>query len=138
MTMPSIHVLIETHEALSEVFQIAALSEVSVLDFGLMDFISCHHGTISSDIMFSPGQFEHPLIVRAKTRIVSAAMQFGKVASHNVTIDLSSPKKVREDALRAKNSFSFLRMWSFIHPRSLPFLKFFRRLLKQFLKRSVF
>ncbi len=38
-----IHVLIETHGALNDVFEIAALPWLQVLDFGLMDFISGHH-----------------------------------------------------------------------------------------------
>ena len=41
-----LHVLIETHGALRDVWQIAELSWIQVLDFGLMDFVSGHHGAI--------------------------------------------------------------------------------------------
>src|SRR6478609_257692 len=61
-----IHVLIETHGALAEVDQIARLPWMQVLDFGLMDFISGHHGAIPSAAMKSPGQFEHALVARGK------------------------------------------------------------------------
>jgi citrate lyase subunit beta / citryl-CoA lyase len=62
-----VHVLVETHGALHDAWQIAQLDGVQVLDFGLMDFVSGHHGAINSSNMRSPGQFEHPLVVRAKT-----------------------------------------------------------------------
>ncbi|HCZ16974.1 MAG TPA: CoA ester lyase, partial [Candidatus Accumulibacter sp.] len=39
-----VHVLIETYGALRDVWEIAALPEVESLDFGLMDFVSGHHG----------------------------------------------------------------------------------------------
>jgi citrate lyase subunit beta/citryl-CoA lyase len=39
-------VLIETYGALRDVWEIAALAEVESLDFGLMDFVSGHHGAI--------------------------------------------------------------------------------------------
>ena len=52
-----IHVLIETHGALREVFAIAELPHIEVLDFGLMDFVSGHHGAIPAAAMRSPGQF---------------------------------------------------------------------------------
>ena len=52
-----IHVLIETHGALLEVEKIAVLPWMQVLDFGLMDFVSAHHGAIPEENMKSPGQF---------------------------------------------------------------------------------
>jgi citrate lyase subunit beta/citryl-CoA lyase len=55
-----VHVLIETHGALREVWEIAALPGVESLDFGLMDFVSGHHGAIPGSAMKSPGQFDHP------------------------------------------------------------------------------
>ena len=36
---------------------IAATPWVQVLDFGLMDFVSGHHGAIPASAMRSPGQF---------------------------------------------------------------------------------
>lgn len=113
-----VHVLIETPGALHEVWQIAALPHVESIDFGLMDFVSAHHGAIPGSAMRSPGQFSHPLIARAKCDIAAAALGNGVVPAHNVTTDLNDPDIVREDARRAKNEFGFLRMWS-IHPRQI-------------------
>jgi citrate lyase subunit beta / citryl-CoA lyase len=61
-----IHALIETHGALREVEKIAQLPWMQVLDFGLMDFVSAHHGAIPASCMRSPGQFDHALIANAK------------------------------------------------------------------------
>ena len=41
-----IHLLVETHGALREADALAALPGVETLDFGLMDFVSAHHGAI--------------------------------------------------------------------------------------------
>lgn len=113
-----IHVLIETHGALHEVWQIAGLLQVESIDFGLMDFISEHRGAIASNAMVSPGQFEHPLIARAKTEIASAALGNGIIPAHNVTTELRDINVVRRDAQRAYREFGFLRMWS-IHPNQI-------------------
>jgi citrate lyase subunit beta/citryl-CoA lyase len=113
-----VHVLIETHGALREVWQIAALPGVESLDFGLMDFVSAHHGAIPGSAMKSPGQFEHPLIARAKCEIAAAALANGVVPSHNVTTELSDIDYIRADAERARRQFGFLRMWS-IHPNQI-------------------
>ncbi len=116
-TIP-IHVLIETPGALHDVWQIAALPGVESIDFGLMDFVSGHHGAIPGSAMRSPGQFSHPLIVRAKCEVAAAALGNGVIPAHNVTRELNNPDVVREDARRARNEFGFLRMWS-IHPRQI-------------------
>jgi citrate lyase subunit beta/citryl-CoA lyase len=113
-----VHVLVETHGALHDAWQIAQLETVQVLDFGLMDFVSGHHGAVNSSNMRSPGQFEHPLIVRAKTEIVAAALAHGVVPAHNVSLDLRNAYNVFRDAWRARNEFGFLRMWS-IHPSQI-------------------
>jgi citrate lyase subunit beta/citryl-CoA lyase len=113
-----IHVLVETHGALRDAFAIAALEGVQVLDFGLMDFVSGHHGALNASNMRSPGQFEHPLVVRAKTEVVAAALANGVVPAHNVSLDLKNPHNVYRDAWRARNEFGFLRMWS-IHPSQI-------------------
>jgi citrate lyase subunit beta/citryl-CoA lyase len=109
------HVLIETHGALREVHEIAALPGVETLDFGLMDFVSGHHGAIPASAMKSPGQFEHPLVARAKCEIAAAALGRGLVPSHNVTTELHDMQEVYHDARRAREQFGYLRMWS-IHP----------------------
>lgn len=113
--IPAIHVLIETHGALRDIHQIAAIEPVQVLDFGIMDFISAHQGAIRHDAMYSPAQFEHALIVRAKTEIVSAAVAAGCIPSHNVTLTLKDAQKTFDDAYRARHQFGFMRMWS-VHP----------------------
>lgn len=121
-----VHVLIETHGALREVWEIAALDAVESVDFGLMDFVSGHHGAIPGAAMKSPGQFEHPLIVRAKTEITAAALACGVVPTHNVTTELRDLEHIRLDALRARREFGYLRMWS-IHPvQILPILEAMR------------
>ncbi len=116
-TIPA-HVLIETHGALREVEQIAALPGIESLDFGLMDFVSAHHGAIPAATMKSPGQFEHPLLVRAKCAIAAAALGHGLMPTHNVTTELHDTQIVHADARRAREEFGFLRMWS-IHPNQI-------------------
>ncbi len=113
-----VHVLIETHGALREVWEIAALHGVESLDFGLMDFVSGHHGAIPGSAMKSPGQFEHPLVARAKCEITAAALANGIVPSHNVTTELKDIDYIRNDARRARSEFGYLRMWS-IHPNQI-------------------
>ena len=113
-----VHVLIETHGALKEAWQIAALPHVESLDFGLMDFVSAHHGAIPAAAMKSPGQFEHPLVARAKLEIAAAALGNGVVPAHNVTTELKDGAVVRADAHRAREEFGYLRMWS-IHPSQI-------------------
>jgi citrate lyase subunit beta / citryl-CoA lyase len=113
-----VHVLIETAGALHEAWEIACLPHVEALDFGLMDFVSGHHGAIPATAMSSPGQFAHPLVVRAKCEITAAALGNGIVPSHNVTTEIRDVSVVRNDARRARQEFGFLRMWS-IHPNQI-------------------
>jgi citrate lyase subunit beta/citryl-CoA lyase len=113
-----VHVLIETHGALHEVHEIAALPWLQVLDFGLMDFVSGHHGAIPASAMRSPGQFEHRLLARAKAEVVAAALAHGVVPAHNVTLDLKNAETTFADACRARNEFGFMRMWS-IYPTQI-------------------
>jgi len=113
-----VHVLIETHGALRDAQAIAALPWLQVLDFGLMDFVSGHHGAIPASAMRSPGQFEHRLLARAKTEVVAAALAHGVVPAHNVTLDLKNSYATYQDARRARMEFGFLRMWS-IYPAQI-------------------
>lgn len=113
-----IHILIETHGALRQVHEIAALPWLQVLDFGLMDFVSAHHGAIPASAMRSPGQFEHRLLARAKSEVVAAALANGVVPTHNVTLDLKNVETTFSDAGRARNEFGFMRMWS-IYPTQI-------------------
>lgn len=120
-----LHVLIETHGALHEAYDIAALPQVECLSFGIMDFVSAHYGAIPASAMRTPGQFTHPLVVRAKLAMVAACHAHGKVASHNVTTDIKDSAVVATDAQRAGAEFGFTRMWS-IHPGQIkPIIKAF-------------
>lgn len=120
------HVLIETHGALREVWEIASLPAVESLDFGLMDFVSAHQGAIMASAMRSPEQFSHPLVVRAKSEIVAAAIANGRIPAHNVCTELQDRELIREDARIARQRFGFLRMWS-IHPNQIePILEAMR------------
>ncbi|MCL2020667.1 MAG: aldolase/citrate lyase family protein [Betaproteobacteria bacterium] len=114
-----VHVLIETHGALREVWQIATLAGVESLDFGLMDFVSDHQGAIPAAAMQSPGQFSHPLIVRAKCEVAAAAHAAGITPTHNVSTELENTDVILNDAHRARQEFAFMRMWS-IHPNQIP------------------
>jgi citrate lyase subunit beta / citryl-CoA lyase len=113
-----VHLLIETHGALRQVHEIAQLPWLQVLDFGLMDFVSAHHGAIPATAMRSPGQFDHHLLARAKSEVVSAALANGVVPAHNVTLDLKNAEVTYSDAYRARNEFGFMRMWS-IYPTQI-------------------
>ena len=113
-----VHALVETHGALREADEIARLPGMQVLDFGLMDFVSGHHGAIPAAAMRSPGQFEHRLLARAKTEVVAAALANGIVPAHNVTLDLKNTDQTYQDARRARHEFGFLRMWS-IYPAQI-------------------
>ena len=110
-----IHVLIETHRALHDVWEIAELEGIECLSFGVMDFVSAHFGAIPGDAMRSPGQFNHPLITRAKVEISAACHAHGKVASHNVCTEIKDLSVVANDAHLASRQFGYQRMWS-IHP----------------------
>lgn len=118
-----VHVLIETHGALADVRAIAALPQIECLSFGIMDFVSAHYGAIPGAAMRTPGQFTHPLVVRAKLEIAAACHAHGKVPSHNVTTEIKDTAVVANDANRATSEFGYTRMWS-IHPDQIkPIVK---------------
>jgi citrate lyase subunit beta/citryl-CoA lyase len=110
-----LHALIETHGALREVMAIAAVPRIESLSFGLMDFVSAHRGAIPLSAMGMPGQFEHPLVLRAKLEIAAACHAFGKVPSHCVVTEFKHASALQAAATRAAREFGFTRMWS-IHP----------------------
>jgi citrate lyase subunit beta/citryl-CoA lyase len=110
-----VHVLIETHGALREVDAIAAHPRVESLSFGLMDFVSAHRGAIPASAMTAAGQFQHPLVMRAKLEIAAACHAHGKVPSHNVVTEFKDLQALSAAATRAVRELGFLRMWS-IHP----------------------
>jgi citrate lyase subunit beta/citryl-CoA lyase len=116
-----IHVLIETHNALRHVWDIAGMAEIECLSFGIMDFVSSHFGAVPGDAMRSPGQFTHPLITRAKVEISAACHANGKVASHNVCTEIKDLSVVANDANLASRQFGYQRMWS-IHPDQIKWI----------------
>ncbi|CAN5529833.1 aldolase/citrate lyase family protein [soil metagenome] len=120
-----LHVLIESPLAVHNAFAIAAHPRVQSLSFGLMDFVSAHAGAIPADGMGVAGQFTHPLVVRAKLEIASAAHAYGKVPSHCVVTEFSNPDAMRLAATKAASEFGYMRMWS-IHPSQIrPILQAF-------------
>jgi citrate lyase subunit beta/citryl-CoA lyase len=122
--LPAIQILAETHGSVRDVFAIAALPEVRFLSFGQMDFTSAHGGVIPASCMKSPGQFEHPLLRRAKVEIAAACHAFGKIPTHNPTVDYNNIAQTQQDAEQAR-WLGFGRMWS-IHPDQIgPILKAF-------------
>lgn len=113
-----VHVLIETHGALSAVQSIAAEPRVESLSFGLMDFVSAHRGAIPRSAMSAQGQFTHPLVVRAKLEIAAASHLHGKTPSHCVVTEFKDKRAVEAAARRASRELGFTRMWS-IHPAQI-------------------
>ncbi|HET9643976.1 MAG TPA: aldolase/citrate lyase family protein [Burkholderiaceae bacterium] len=110
-----LHALIETHGGLQQVRQIAEHPRIESLSFGLMDFVSAHRGAIPQSAMTVTGQFEHPLVVRAKLEISAACHAAGKVPSHSVVTEFKDEDALGVAAGKACRSFGYTRMWS-IHP----------------------
>ena len=120
-----IHVLIESPGAVHRAFDIAAHPRVQSLSFGLMDFVSSHGGAIPSHGMSSQGQFNHPLVVRAKLEIASACHANSKTPSHCVVTEFNDAAAITMAARRAFHEFGYTRMWS-IHPSQIrPILQAF-------------
>ncbi|HEY8048573.1 MAG TPA: CoA ester lyase [Ramlibacter sp.] len=120
-----VHALIESPAAVHRAFDIAAHPRIQSLSFGLMDFVSAHGGAIPAEGMGIEGQFTHPLVVRAKAEIASAAHANGKVPSHGVVTEFKDKQAFSRAAQRAMREFGFTRMWS-IHPDQIrPILEAF-------------
>ncbi len=113
-----LHTLIETHGALRDVQAIAELPRIESLSFGLMDFVSAHRGAIPQSGMSVQGQFQHPLVVRAKLEIAAACHTAAKVPSHCVVTEFKDEDALTEAATRASREFGYTRMWS-IHPAQI-------------------
>jgi len=121
-----VSVMMETPGAVHDAWAIASLEGVVSLDFGTLDFVSAHRGAIPEAAMASPGQFDHPLVRRAKAEVSAAALAHAVVPAHGVTLALDDPATVHADARRAREELGFLRMWS-IHPSQIePIVRAFR------------
>lgn len=110
-----LHALVETHGALREVHALAAHPRYESLSFGLMDFVSAHRGAIPQSAMGVTGQFEHPLVLRAKLEIAAACHGAGKVPSHCVVTEFKDQRALAAAAEHACRRLGYTRMWS-IHP----------------------
>ena len=116
-----LHALVETHGALREVFAIAAHPRIESLSFGLMDFVSAHRGAIPAEAMgvAGPGgQFDHPLVLRAKLEIAAACHSFAKTPSHCVVTEFRDTEALKAAATQACRRLGYTRMWS-IHPAQI-------------------
>lgn len=120
-----LHVLIESPAAVHQAFEIASHPLVQSISFGLMDFVSAHGGAIPASGMTAQGQFEHPLVVRAKLEIAAACHAYGKVPSHCVVTEFKNPQALEACAHKAARELGYTRMWS-IHPDQIrPILRAF-------------
>jgi citrate lyase subunit beta/citryl-CoA lyase len=113
-----LHALVETHGALREVHALAAHPRIESLSFGLMDFVSAHRGAIPQSAMSARGQFEHPLVLRAKLEIAAACHGRGKTPSHCVVTEFKDEDALQAAAERACRQLGYTRMWS-IHPAQI-------------------
>jgi citrate lyase subunit beta / citryl-CoA lyase len=104
-----LHALIETH---------GALRDVQALAFGLMDFVSAHRGAIPASAMGVDGQFEHPLVLRAKLEIAAACHAAARVPSHSVVTEIRDHEAISRAARMASRRLGYTRMWS-IHPAQI-------------------
>jgi citrate lyase subunit beta / citryl-CoA lyase len=116
-TIP-LHALVETHGALQQVQAIAAHPRIESLSFGLMDFVSAHRGAIPQAGMTVEGQFEHPLVLRAKLEIAAACHAASKVPSHCVVTEFKHERALAAAADKACRQLGYTRMWS-IHPAQI-------------------
>ncbi|HIV72286.1 MAG TPA: CoA ester lyase [Candidatus Aquabacterium excrementipullorum] len=114
-----VHGLIETHRALQQVAEIAALPGLESLSFGLMDFVSEHRGAISASAMGVHGQFSHPLVLRAKLEIAAACHAARITPSHCVVTEFKDSHALAKAAEKACRELGYTRMWS-IHPDQIP------------------
>jgi citrate lyase subunit beta/citryl-CoA lyase len=116
-TVP-LHALVETHGALREVGALAAHPRIESLSFGLMDFVSAHRGAVPLWAMSVQGQFEHPLVLRAKLEIAAACHAHGKTPSHCVVTEFKHAAALQAAAEKAGRLLGYTRMWS-IHPAQI-------------------
>jgi citrate lyase subunit beta / citryl-CoA lyase len=119
LTRPiALHTLVETHGALREVAALAAHPRIESLSFGVMDFVSAHRGAIPASAMSASGQFEHPLVLRAKLEIAAACHAFAKTPSHCVVTEFKNAAALDAAATKASRQLGYTRMWS-IHPSQI-------------------
>lgn len=114
-----VHGLIETYQGLHDVHRIALLPGIESLSFGLMDFVSEHRGAIPATAMGAQGQFQHPLVLRAKLEIAAACHGAHITPSHCVVTEFKDTRALLQAATKATRELGYTRMWS-IHPAQIP------------------
>lgn len=113
-----IHIMVEDALGLLNLQRMLAAIHVECVSFGLLDFVSSFEGAIPAKCLSSPGQFEHPLVQLAKTRIAMICHAFKVIPAHSITSDIENPQQTYVDAKKARDQFGYLRMWS-IHPAQI-------------------
>jgi citrate lyase subunit beta/citryl-CoA lyase len=68
--------------------------------------------------MGAKGQFQHPLVVRAKLEIAAACHAAAKTPSHSVVTEFKDKAALQDAAETACRQFGYTRMWS-IHPQQV-------------------
>jgi len=99
-----VHILIETHGALRQVHQIAQLPWLQVLDFGLMDFVSAHHGAIPAAAM--------PPVAgtrQDRSRLCRAGQWRGACAQRD-----ARPEKCRSHLQRCVSRAQRIRLYAYV------------------------
>lgn len=107
-----LHVTIETHSALRDVAAIARHPRVEGLAFGLMNFVAAHRGAIPVNGISGAGQFDHPLVVRAKLEISAACHAAGKTPTHSACGEFADATAVQAAADMAASLLGYTRMCS--------------------------
>src|SRR5437763_13121285 len=87
-----VSVLIETPGAVHDAWAIAALPGIASLDFGTLDFVSAHRGAIPEASMQSPGQFDHPLVRRAKFAVGPGGPAHWAVPRHGGSVSAADSR----------------------------------------------
>ena len=113
------HVLVETHGALHDAWEIAALAGragARLRPDGFRERPPRRDRTRRTCARRASSSIRSSCAPRRE--IVAAALAHGVVPAHNVSLDLKNPYNVFRDAWRARNDFGFLRMWC-IHPSQI-------------------
>lgn len=113
-----LHVTIETHGALRDVAAIAQHPRVQCLGFDLMNFVAACRGAIPASVASGAGQFDHPLVVRAKLEIAAACHAAGKTPAHSAFGSIADAQAVHAAADMASSLLGYTRMCS-IHPAQI-------------------
>lgn len=115
-----IHCLIESAAAVQNVARIAALPSVASLSLGAMDFVSSFGGALPARAMSALGQFDNPVVNRAKLDLSLACHAAGKTPSH-CAIPEYQDEAAFKTALAQARAMGYTRAWS-IHPNQIEWI----------------